>query len=134
MGVDHKMALRARFAAIRRIRPGLSAPFLAGMLALSRLALDQSILSASPSRSSSTRCSLSHTAASCQSRSLLQQVMPLPQPISAGSISQGMPLLRTKIIPDRAALSGTLGLPPLGFGGCGGNKGSMISHSSSLTR
>jgi hypothetical protein len=32
----------------------------------------------------------------CQSRSLLQHVMPEPQPSSCGSISQGMPLQRTK--------------------------------------
>src|SRR5215207_6465511 len=34
--VDHQMALRARFAAIRRIRPGLWAPLFAGTLAASR--------------------------------------------------------------------------------------------------
>ena len=54
--VDHNVALRARFAAIRRVRPGALAPLLAGMLALSRLARLQSIWSASPRRSSSTRC------------------------------------------------------------------------------
>ena len=50
--VDHKMALRARFAAIRRIRAdllGRPAPPLAGTWALSMLARDQSIWSASPS-------------------------------------------------------------------------------------
>ena len=51
--VDHKMAFRARFRAIRWIRPGRWAPFLAGMLALSRQARLQSRRSASPSRSRS---------------------------------------------------------------------------------
>ena len=51
--VDHKMALRARFAAIGRVRPDVLAPLFAGMLALSRLARLQSMRSASPSRSRS---------------------------------------------------------------------------------
>ena len=55
--VDHDMALRARFAAIRRVRAGRGAPLLAGTLALSRQARLQSIWSASPSRSSSARWS-----------------------------------------------------------------------------
>ncbi len=131
--IDHNMPLCARFAFIRRIRPGLRAPFLAGMLALSRLALVQSIRPASPSRFRSTRWSRCHTPACCQSRSLLQQVMPDPQPISMGNISHCMPDLSTKIIPPKADLSGTRGLPPLGFGGSFGNRGSIASHSSSLT-
>ena len=57
LSVDHKMALRARFAAIRRVRAGLSAPFFAGTDALSKLARLQSSCPASERRSSSTRCS-----------------------------------------------------------------------------
>lgn len=41
--VRNNMALRARLAAIRRIRAGAASPFLAGMLALSRHARSQSI-------------------------------------------------------------------------------------------
>src|SRR5215218_7945941 len=89
--------------------------------------------SASPRRSKSTRCSFSHTPASSQSRRRRQQVLPEPQPISWGSISQGMPLLRTKMMPDKAARSSTRGRPPRGFGGSGGSRGSMSSHSSSVT-
>ncbi len=48
--VDHNMALRARFAAVRRVRTGLVAPFFAGTAALSRQARDQSMRPASPSR------------------------------------------------------------------------------------
>lgn len=51
--VDHKLAFRARFAAIRRVGPGCGAPLFAGMLALSRQARLQSIWSAAPRRSSS---------------------------------------------------------------------------------
>jgi hypothetical protein len=126
--VDHNMALRARFASIRRIRPGFFAPPGAGTLAESSEARAQSILSASPKRSRSTRCSLCHTPAFCQSLSLRQQVMPLPQPISRGSISQGIPLRRTNRMPVSALWSGTRGRPPFGFGGSGGNRGSITSH------
>jgi hypothetical protein len=52
---------------------------------------------------------------------------------SLGSISQGMPLLRTKMMPAKTARSSTRGRPPLGFGGSGGSRGSMISRSSSVT-
>jgi hypothetical protein len=45
----------------------------------------------------------------------------LPQPISWGSISQGMPLLRTKRMPVRAARSGTGGRPPFGLRRCFGS-------------
>jgi hypothetical protein len=122
------MALAARFAAIRRIRPGLRAPLLAGAKALSTLARRQSILSASPKRSKTDWCKRAQTPACCQSRKRRQQVTPLPQPISWGNISQGMPLLSTKRIPVKAARSGTRGRPPFGLGGSGGNSGLMLSH------
>src|SRR3712207_8674729 len=48
---------RARFAAIRRALSDLLTPLFAATLAESSVALDQSISSASPSRSSKTRCS-----------------------------------------------------------------------------
>jgi hypothetical protein len=134
LSVRNKVALRARFAAIGRVLTDLLAPLLAGTLAESRHALDQSISSASPSLSSKARCSRCHTpASSCQSRSLRQHVEPDPQPISFGSISQGMPVLSTKTMPVRTARFGTRGLPPLGLGGSGGSSGSTISHSSSVT-
>jgi len=131
LSVGHNMALRARFAAIRWVRPGFSAPPGAGTLAESSDARDQSIWSASPSRSSRTWCILRHTPASCQSRRRRQQVIPLPQPISWGSISHGMPLRSTNRIPVSVARFATRGRPPLGLGGSGGSSGSMIAHSSS---
>src|ERR1700720_1475455 len=54
----------------------------------------------------------------CQSRSRRQQLIPEPQPISCGSISQGIPLRRTNtipVMPVKHALSAKRGLPPLGF-------------------
>ena len=131
--VDHNMALRARFAAIRRIRPGGAAPFFARTLVLSRLARDQSIPSRSPKRSSSTRCRRCHTPARCHSRSRRQQVIPLPQPISWGNSSHGIPVRSTKMIPLSAARSESRGRPPFGLGGSGGSSGATTVHSSSLT-
>jgi hypothetical protein len=137
--LDHNMAFRARFALICGVRPNsrgfwvpLFTPF-ARIVSESTLALDQSILSASPKRLRSALCSLRHTPTFCQSRSLRQQVTPLPQPISWGSISQGNPLLKTKMMPLSAARSGTRGRPPLGLSGSSGRSGSIISHSSSVT-
>ena len=115
--LDHKMALRARFAAIRWIRPGFFAPPGAATVAESIAARDQSIWSASPRRFNKTLCSFFHTPASCHSWSRRQQVIPLPQPISLGSISQGIPVLSTNRIPVNTALSGKRDLPPFGLGG-----------------
>src|SRR5215210_2457419 len=131
--LDHKVALRARLSLIRRIRAGSRSPLLAGMLAESKEARSQSICSASPRRSKRTRCSFTHTPASCHSLRRRQQVTPLPQPISWGSISQGMPLLSTKMMPVRVARSSKRGLPPSGLGGSSGKSGSTISQSSSVT-
>ncbi len=131
--VDHKVVLRARFAAIRGVGPSLAAPLFAGMLALSRHARLQSIWSAAPSRSSRAWWRRSHTPAACQSRRRRQQVIPDPQPSSCGSISQGMPLRSTKTMPVKQARSASRGRPPLGLGDSGGKSGSIISQSSSET-
>ena len=131
--VEHVL-LRAGTPPVGRIAAGDLAPLFAGTSRLSRLARDQSIRSALPSRSSSVRCKRSQTPASCQSRSRRQQVTPLPQPISGGSSSHGMPLRSTNRIPVSVARSDTRGRPPLGFGGSTGSNGSITSHSSSLTR
>ena len=131
--VDHNMALRSRFSFIRWIRTGSCSPLFAETLAESKEARSQSICSTSPRRSRRTRCSFFHTPASCHSFKRRQQVMPLPQPISWGSISHGMPLFSTKMMPARAARSSMRGLPPSGLGGSSGNSGSIIFQSSSLT-
>jgi hypothetical protein len=129
--VDHNMALRARFAAVRRVRTDRIAPFLAGTAALSRAARLQSMRAAAPSRSSKARCNACQTPAACQSRKRRQQVMPEPQPSSAGSISQGMPDRSTNRMPVSAARSGTRGRPPFGLDRSTGNSGFTTAHSSS---
>jgi hypothetical protein len=78
LGIDHQMALRARLAAIRWIRPGRLAPLFAGTEVESITARDQSIWSASLRRWSSVRSSRRQTPAACQSRKRRQQVLPLP--------------------------------------------------------
>jgi len=132
--VDHKMALRARFAAICRVRTGLRSPPGAGTLAESSEARDQSILSASPRWSRSTWWICCQTPASCQSRKRRQQVMPLPHPISWGNSSQGIPVRSTKIMPVSALRSGTRGRPPFGLAFSAGSTGCMICHSLSGSR
>src|SRR5215204_4100010 len=136
--VYHLMAFRARFAAVRRARPD-GAPFfrgapLARTLTESMLARLQSISPACSNRLSSSWCNLRQTPARCQSRSLRQQVIPLPQPISRGSISQGTPLRRTKRMPVSAARSDKRGRPRVlvRLGG-GGNSGLITSQSASST-
>lgn len=99
----------------------------------STTARDQSSASAWCSWHSSRACRASHTPASCHALRRRQHVMPLPQPISRGSISHGSPLLRMNTIPVRAARSLTRGLPPLGLGASGGNRGSTCNHNSSST-
>src|SRR5215208_1615668 len=63
--VRNKVALRALLSFIRRIRSGFRAPLLAGMEAESSEARSQSMWPGSPRRSRRTRCSFSHTPASC---------------------------------------------------------------------
>ena len=130
----HKeVVLRAELAAVGGVRPRLPPPFSAGTAAASKLARDQSIRPAAPSRSSSTWCSRAHTPAACQSRSRRQQLIPLPHPICAGKSSHGMPVRSTNRIPRKACRSGIGGRPPFGRGGRGGSNGATTAHSSSLT-
>lgn len=132
--VGDEVALGARLAAVRRVRACSGVSLLAAMEALSTHAWLLSIRSAWRRRRSSSRCSRSHTPASCQSRSRRPQVTPDPQPISRGSISQGMPERSTKRMPLRAARDDTTGRPPFGLGRSGGNSGSMTDQSSSEIR
>jgi hypothetical protein len=131
--VANNMALRARFAFIRRVGAGFCAPLLAGIVAESSAARLQSMRSAAPRRSSRTRWSRCHTPAACQSRRRRQHVTPLPQPSSRGSMLHGMPLRSTNKIPLKAARSDTRGRPPRGFAGSRGSSGRTTAHNSSDT-
>ena len=134
LGIGDQVALGAGSAAVGRVGAGLLAPLLAGTLALSTQARLQSMAPTRPKRSSRTQCSFPQTPAACQSRSRRQHVMPDPQPISCGSIAQGMPLFSTKMMPLSAARCGIGGRPPFGFGRSGGSSGSIRVHNSSDIR
>jgi hypothetical protein len=78
----------------------LSWPPGAGTAAESKAVRSQSMRSAWASSSSSIWCERRQTPALYQSRSLRQHVIPLPQPISAGKYSQGIPVFSTNRIPS----------------------------------
>jgi len=99
---DNQVVLASSFGPIRRVRAGLEPPFRDRTEELSTTARDQSRLSASCSFASSSSCNRCHTPAACQSRSLRQQVIPEPQPISCGRSSHEMPVRKTKRMPVSA--------------------------------
>lgn len=135
LGLRDDVVLAAQFPSIRRIRARFFPPPTARTDALSTTARDQSIWSASRSLARRSSWSFCHTPARCQARRYRQQLMPDPHPISGGSISQGMPLLRTKRMPVRT-LRRSRGVRP----GCRnrrrfglGSMGSMSFHKASET-
>jgi hypothetical protein len=95
VAIGQEVVLRARLTSVGEIGADRFAPLLAGTLAGSKHALDQSTLPSLPSQSRSARCRRRQTPAFCQSRSRRQHVTPLPKPSSLGGIRQGMPLLGT---------------------------------------
>lgn len=127
------MVFGAFLAPVRGVGACFGPPKTARKEPLSTTALEKSILSAERRRSRSRLCTLLHTPASCQSRSLRQHVIPDPQPISWGRYSHGIPVLSTNKIPVKTSRFGTGGRPPLGLGGGFGSSGSINSHSSSLS-
>lgn len=132
--ISNHMMLASKFPAIRRIGARFRPPKTTRMEELSANALLQSILSASRNLASRIWRSFSQTSASCHLRRYRQQLMPLPQPISWGNSSHGMPVRNTKRMPVMA-FQGSIGLQPvwrnrLVWGGSG--IGSMIAHISSL--
>lgn len=131
--IYNEVVFAARFSAVGRIWTRLWSPFFAGTLALSREARLQSIWSARPSSSRSTRWSRCQTPDSCQSLNRRQQVIPLPQPSSCGRYSHGIPVFSTNRMPVRAARFGTRGRPPFGLAGSAGRRGSIRFQSASDT-
>ena len=105
VSIGNYMVLTAVFASIRRVWACFLPPKTARTDAESTTAREKSILSAFRNLLSKVWCILCQTPAFCQSRSLRQQVIPEPQPISFGRCSQPMPVLRTNSIPVNAARS-----------------------------
>jgi hypothetical protein len=143
LGQDHRnrdsfrirkeVMLRAGTTAIGWVRSRFFPAPTARMEELSAMARLKSIRSASRSLDNSIRCKRSHTPASCQSLSQRQQLDPLPQPISRGSMFQRNPERNTNRILVSAARSGT-GMRPGYFlprGLAAGSRGLISSQSSS---
>jgi hypothetical protein len=127
--VGNHMPLTAFFGAIGGIGSGVAPPKTARTEALSMTARESRIEPRLPKRRNSRRCNAGHTPAWVHSCSRRQQVTPLPQPISWGSMFQGSPLLRMNRIPVKQARFDTGGRPPFGEAVCGGRSGSISFHS-----
>lgn len=129
ISIRYQMMFRTFFTAIRGVWAGFRPPKTARTEEESTIAREKSICSEWCNLFNKVWCILSHTPTVCQSRNLLQQVIPQPQPISFGRSSHPMPVLRTNRIPVIASLSET-GFRPgyLNFLFFFGIIGSMISH------
>jgi hypothetical protein len=132
LAVREEVALAAEFAPVRGVGACVRTPRGLGTLAPSRLTRLKSSWPAPCSSASKSRCRRCHTPTACQSRSLRQQVMPLPKPSSWGSSSQGMPVRNTKRMPLSASSSSSRGLPPLGEACTTGSSGLTFSNSAAL--
>jgi hypothetical protein len=129
ISIGYQMVFRAFFTAIRGVWAGFCPPKTARTEDESTMAREKSIWSAWCSLFSRVWCILSHTPAFCQSRNLLQQVIPQPHPISLGRSSHPMPVLRTNKIPVSVSLSETDFRPGyLNLRFFFGSIGSIISH------
>jgi len=133
--VDKKMVFRAVFSAVHGAWSRFFPRIWARTDVESMTARDQSILCWACSLFKRTSCRRFHTPALFQSRSRRQQLIPLPQPISCGRYSQGIPVRKTYRMPVSAHrsssgfLPGCLRLRSLG----GGSNGLINVHSSSLS-
>src|SRR4051794_12720340 len=134
LAIDQQVPFGALFPAIRGVLAGQGPPKTARKLWLSTQQWSQSMPFSCPTRWRRVCRSFFQTPRRCQYRNRRQQVTPEPQPISWGSISQGMPLRETKTIPVRQARSSTGGRPRLpGRALCRGSSGATASQSSSGT-
>jgi hypothetical protein len=134
VAIDKQVPFGALFSPIRGVLASEDPPKTARKLWLSTQQWSQSMPFSCPTRWRRACRSFFQTPRRCQYRSRRQQVTPEPQPISWGSISQGMPLRKTKTIPVRQARSSTGGRPRLpGRALCRGSSGATASQSSSGT-
>jgi hypothetical protein len=131
--VSQDVTFAAFFRSIRGVRSGVRPPKTARTLALSMMPKDASSCPRCPSTRSSLRWIRGHTPTCVQSRNRRQQVTPEPQPSSAGTSRQGMPVRNTYTMPVKQARSGTRGRPPLGLAGSGGKSGLISVHNLSGT-
>ena len=133
--VGKNMMFRPGLTAIGRVRSSFFPPRSARREALSTTARARSSRPRRRNSVSKTRWSRDQTPARCHRTSRRQHVLPEPQPISFGSIFQGMPLRSTNRIPVNTARSG-IGRRPACWRLRGrrlGNRGSIRVHKSSST-
>ena len=133
--VGKNMMFRPGLTAIGRVRSSFFPPRSARSEALSTTARARSSRPRRRNSVSKTRWSRFQTPARCHRTSRRQQVLPDPQPISFGSIFQGMPLRSTNRIPVNTARSG-IGFRPACWRLRGrrlGSSGSIRVHKSSST-
>ena len=133
VGIRYQVAFAAVFPAIRWVGSCVAPPKTARTEALSTTALDISILPSRPREWRICCQTFCHTPAWLQALKRRQQVVPSPQPSSAGRSFQVHPVRSTKMIPVRHFRSGSRGRPPFGLGGSSGNNGLTSFHSSSVT-
>jgi hypothetical protein len=134
--VGENVMFRPGLAAIGRVRSSFFPPRSARSDVLSTTARAKSRSPRRRNSVSSTVCNRFQTPARCHRTSRRQQVLPDPQPISCGSMFQGMPLRSTNRMPVRTARSG-IGLRPAyrrrrdrRFG----SRGSIRFHNSSSSK
>jgi hypothetical protein len=132
--VTNQMTLAAELRSVGGVGTRSRPPKTARTELPSTTARDQSICPQRASQSSKTKWISCQMPASCQSRSLRQQLIPEPQFISCGSIRQGIPLRRTNKTPWRQARSDRRGLPPWGLAVGAGRNGSIRFHKASGRR
>ena len=133
--IGQKMMLGTELTAIYRARTSSFAPPTARSVALSTAQRLKSIWSAWRKWFSKTRWIISQIPPFCQSHRPRQKVMPEPQPISWGNLSQGMPESRTNIMPVKQFRAGKGLCPGWQFlRGLLGMNGSIKSHKSSVNK
>ncbi|SEK56510.1 hypothetical protein SAMN05444354_101896 [Stigmatella aurantiaca] len=132
--IDEKMMLTARLRSVRRALARECPPLEARTVEESIDARLKSTWPRWPSSLRSRRWSCSNTPARVHCSRRRQAVIPDRPNCLVGSISQGMPVLSTKTIASKAALSSTRGRPGFFFFLGAGSSGATRSHSASGTR
>ena len=132
--IDHEVMFRAVFPAVGGIRANAFAPFLAGTADPSTATRSMAMRSALFKAESAACHMASQVPSSCHSTRRRQHVTPDGRPIPFGSICQGIPVRRTKMMPARAMRSSHHGRPP--FLDCrrGGMSGRTTAQTLSGTR
>jgi len=134
LGIRENVVFAARTTAIGWVRSTFFPAPTARIEELSAMAREKSNLSAPRSLLSNSWCSRSQTRAFCHALRRRQQVMPEPQPISLGNISQGIPERSTNSIPPNTLRSHSGSLPVWRLRRrFFGSNGSMCFHKSSST-